>query len=193
MHTISNKATWQPPFTNKRYLHPPFAENMFTMWPELRIICGDIIEKTHGYISAGFRILVGEDLESPDFTNAQYEVRPDGAPIHALSQNLGAYTLRMESFCDIQRVPVCYSKLTITNNTDHEIRDTFALLPRTGREDHLVGTEVDGYAHYDSNVHNWGFLPSTWRCDGELLTDGDYEIRMQGIDKLEPIWQGAVC
>ena len=192
MHTISNKATWQPPFTNKRYLHPPFAENMFTMWPELRIICGDIIEKTHGYISAGFRILVGEDLESPDFTKVQYEVRPDGAPIHALSQNLGDYTLRMESFCDIQRVPVCYSKLTITNNTDHTISDTFALLPRTGREDHLVGTEVDGYAHYDSNVHNWGFLPSKWQMQNELLTDGDYEIRMQGIDKLEPIWQGDV-
>ncbi len=192
MHTISNKATWQPPFTNKRYLHPPFAENMFTMWPELRIICGDVIEKTHGYISAGFRILVGEDLESPDFTKVQYEVRPDGAPIHALSQNLGDYTFRMESFCDIQRVPVCYSKLTITNNTDHEIRDTFALLPRTGREDHLVGTEVDGYAHYDSNVHNWGFLPSKWQMQNELLTDGDYEIRIQGIDKLEPIWQGDV-
>jgi len=189
MDIVKYRADWRQPFTNKRYLHPPFSENMFTMWPELRVICGDVIEKTHGYISAGFRILVGEDLESPDFTEVRYETRQDGAPVHALSQDIGEYTIRMESLCDLERRATCFTAFTLVNNTDHEVSGVIALLPRTGREDHLVGTEVDGYAHYDSNVHNWGFLPSNWRREGDLLTDGEYEILLQ-TDGFETGWQG---
>ena len=95
----------------------------------------------------------------------------------------------MESFCDISRRPTSFTEFIITNNTCREIDETIALLPRTGREDHLVGTEVDGYAHYDSNVHNWGFLPSNWRREGDLLTDGEYEILLQ-TDGFETGWQG---
>ena len=190
MDNVKYISEWKSPFTNKRYLHPPFSENMFTMWPELRLICGDVVEKTCGYLSSGFRILVGEDLVSPDFSEVAYEVRPDGAPVHAISQNIGDYTIRMESFCNTGRIPSCFTEFAISNNTDHELSDVIALLPRTGREDHLVGTEVDGYAHYDSNVHNWGFLPSNWRQKGNLLTDDDYEILLQGLDGFESCWQG---
>jgi len=192
MDNVKYISEWKSPFTNKRYLHPPFAENMFTMWPELRVICGDIVEITHGYRSSGFRILVGKDLVSPDFSEVNYEVRPDGAPIHVISQNIGDYTIRMESFCNIERIPTCYTEFTLSNNTSHEISDIIALLPRTGREDHLVGTEVDGYAHYDSNVHNWGFLLSNWRQESNLLTDDDYEILLQGISSFDSCWQGDV-
>ncbi|NLD86839.1 MAG: hypothetical protein GX633_01080, partial [Clostridiales bacterium] len=192
MYNISSSAEWKRPFTNKRYLHPPFAENMFTMWPELRVICGDIIEKTYGYRSSGFRILVGEDMLSPDFKNVTYETRNDGIPIHSLSQYLGQYSIHMESFCSIDRIPTCYTKFTLENNTDTQVSDVIAILPRTGREDHLVGTEVDGYAHYDSNVHNWGFLTTDWRMNGNLLTDGDYNILLKGINELEPEWQEDV-
>ena len=145
MDTLQYKEEWKKPFTNKRYLHPPFAENIFTMWPDLKVICGDVIEKTHGYISSGFRILVGEDLESPDFTEVKYNTRADGAPIHSLSQSIGDYTIRMESFCNIERRPTAFTEVVIENNTDRRLNETIALLPRTGREDHLVGTEVDGY------------------------------------------------
>lgn len=192
LQPVSQNALWRSPFTNKRYLHPPFAENIVTMWPECRVILGDVVEKTCGYISSGFRILTGENLESPDFTRVQYEVRGDGAPIHALSQNMGTYALRMESFCDIRRVPACYTQFTLTNPTDRAVTDLIALLPRTGREDHLVGTEVDGYAQYDSNVHNWGFLPSDWRMENDLLTDGQYEIRLQLPGCMDAEWQGDV-
>lgn len=185
--------TWQRPFTNKRYLHPPFAENMFTMWPELRLICGDVIETTCGYRSAGIRLLVGEDMHSPDFQAVQYEVREDGIPLHALSQPCGDYTIRMESFCNVARVPTCYTEFCIQNETDHTVQDVITLLPRTGREDHLVGTEVDAYAHYDSNVYNWGFIPSEWRWESPLLTDGDYTVRVQDTEDFAVAWQGDVA
>lgn len=185
--------SWRQPFTNKRYLHPPMAENMFTVWPELRVIGGDVVEKTAGYRSAGFRLLFGEEAVSPDFTAVQYEVREDGIPVHALSQACGEYTVRMESFCDIRRRPACYTEFTFTNTADRTVSGLVWLLPRTGREDHLVGTEVDGYAHYDANVHNWGFLPSEWRREGDLLTDGDYAILLSGTDGFDLSWHGDVA
>jgi len=185
--------SWQQPFTNKRYLHPPLAENMFTMWPELRLICGDVVEVACAFRAAGLRVLVGEDMHSPDFKAVQYEVREDGIPVHALSQPCGEYTIRMESFCDVARVPVCYTEFALTNETDHAVEDVIVLLPRTGREDHLVGTEVDGYAHYDSNVYNWGFLPSEWQWEAPILADAEYTVRLQDTEGFDIAWQGDVA
>ncbi|NLD86876.1 MAG: hypothetical protein GX633_01265, partial [Clostridiales bacterium] len=181
---------WKQPFTNKRYLHPPFAENMFTMWPDLKVICGDIIEQGRLYISSGFRILTGDELESPDFKNVEYVTRPDGIPVHVLYQNMGDYTIKMESFCSIERVPTSYTEFTVRNNREETIQVKLGFLPRTGREDHLVGLEVDGYASYNSNVHNWGFLPTSWRQSGYLLTDDEYSILFDGFKGFDTRWQG---
>ena len=190
MQPVSDKALWQRPFTNKRYLHPPFSENMFTMWPEMRLICGDVIEKTAGYISAGLRVLVGEDMQSPDFTRVHYHTREDGAPVHGLHHDFDGYTMTMESFCNTERVCTCFTRFTVTSRADGPVHVYLSLLPRTGREDHLVGTEVDGYAQYDSNVHNWGFIPSDWRMEENRLTDDGYEILLQHAEQLNPVWQG---
>lgn len=42
MHLSTPSHPWGKPFTNKRYLHPPFAENMITMWPNSMILIGEI-------------------------------------------------------------------------------------------------------------------------------------------------------
>lgn len=187
------RTSWQQPFTNKRYVHPPFSESIVTMWPELRVICGDALDHIEQYRSAGFRLLFGEGAEAPDFRAVQYEVRDDGVPVHALSQECGDYTVRMECVCDIRRRPACYTAFQLTNHSDRAVSDVMWLLPRTGREDHLVGTEVDGYAHYDANVNNWGFIPSNWRRDGDLLTDDDYFLLLQGLDGFDVAWCGDVA
>ena len=92
MHHEPFAERWERPFTAKRYLHPPFAERMLTMWPDLRVISGDVVEQTGGYLSGGYRILVGEALLPPDFTAVQYHVRPDGVPLHAITHKLGLCT-----------------------------------------------------------------------------------------------------
>ena len=33
--------SWERPFTTKRYLHPPFAEEIVTMWPDLKFVIGE--------------------------------------------------------------------------------------------------------------------------------------------------------
>lgn len=42
MHLSSIDKPWGKPFTNKRYVHPPFAENIITMWPNSMVLIGEI-------------------------------------------------------------------------------------------------------------------------------------------------------
>ena len=42
MHLSTIENPWGKPFTNKRYIHPPFAETMVTMWPSSMIMFGEI-------------------------------------------------------------------------------------------------------------------------------------------------------
>ncbi len=187
-----NEEKWKRPFTNKRYLHPPFSENICTMWPDMRILHSDVIEKDRGHISSGFRILVGDKLSVPDFAKVQYETREDGVPIHAIRHTVGDYSIRMESFCDTSRSSTIYTEIQITNNTDHPVSDIIAVMPRSGNENNLMSIQKDGYAHYNANVHIWGMLTSNWRLEGNLLTDGEYGIRIQLGDSFTPVWQGDV-
>lgn len=46
MHLSSIEKPWGKAFTNKRYLHPPFAENIVTMWPNSTILIGEITSDT---------------------------------------------------------------------------------------------------------------------------------------------------
>ena len=91
--------------------------------------------------------------------------REDGLPLHTLRYETQDICINIEAFCSTgARVPSGFLKLTVTNRTHRTYSDQLALLPRTGREDHLVGMEVDGYAHFDGNEHNWAF----WRQTGNL-------------------------
>jgi len=42
MHLSSIDRPWGKPFTNKRYLHPPLAENVVTMWPSSMVLIGEL-------------------------------------------------------------------------------------------------------------------------------------------------------
>ena len=41
-HLSSAEHPWGKPFTNKRYVHPPFAENIVTVWPTTMVMIGEI-------------------------------------------------------------------------------------------------------------------------------------------------------
>lgn len=45
MHLSTIERPWGKPFTNKRYVHPPFAENIITMWPNSMVLIGEITDK----------------------------------------------------------------------------------------------------------------------------------------------------
>ncbi len=43
---ISDKELWQRPFTTRMYLHPPFCEEMATIWAQFMFMLGDVYKKT---------------------------------------------------------------------------------------------------------------------------------------------------
>ena len=186
----TNETSWQRPFTSKRYIQGPFSENLITMWPEFKLILGDIEEKYKGYHSSAFHLLVGPDLKAPDFKKTCYHTREDGIPIHSISSDLGEYELSMESFCDIRRVPASYSRLRIYNKNAWSVSGEMAVIARTGLETCLVGMHIHGYAHFTGEIGNWGFLENTFGFQNDLLKDERCEIRFQGLERFNPQWQG---
>ena len=184
-------SAWLRPFTSKRYLHPPFSEYLYTLWADFKLLCGVVEEKTCGYRSCAVKLLLGEKPEALDFRKSEAVGREDGLPLHLLRYETPRLRITMEAFCQTgRRVPVAFSRITVYNKTHTTVSDQLALLPRTGREDHLVGMEVDGYAHFDDNVHNYGFLHSDWVWDGAgWATDREYELQL-GENEFGAVWQG---
>ena len=186
------EAAWQRPFTAKRYLHPPFAEQFITMWPDFRIMAGDIGEKhTYygNYISSAFRLLAGRELESPDFKKTVYHVREDGVPVHSISSDMGEYMLNMESFCDIRRLPAAYSRVTVHNRNAWRVSGELAVVARTGSEIPLTGIGTDGYTSFSGEVGDWRLLSNTFNYNDNLLSDDRSEIRFKGTERFHPVWQ----
>lgn len=184
------KSEWKRPFTVKRYLHPPLAEKLVTMWPDLRIVCGDITDSRYGGEAAGLRILAGDAFEPPNYELAKYEVNKEGIPLHAISYDMGEYTLRMESFCSNARNPSIFMKVSVVNPKLWTVSGQLALMLRTDLEPVLAGSSADGYTEFDDAIGSWGFVSPTWKHEGELLTDDKYQLRLQDIQQLKMEWQG---
>ena len=184
---------WERQVTTRRYLQPPFAEELATMWVQLAYFLGDIYEKdAKNTYSAACQFLIGEDYEIPDFKTAKQYISEDGSPVHGLLYNFGDYTVQAESFCDIKTSPTIYTKFTITNQVLWPVSDTFGFLLRTYNEQTLNGNfDLDGYCTHNPNIRAWGDAPRHWRPEKEnFLTDDTYRIYFQSITDLEPRWVG---
>ncbi len=201
MNRQSTTGSWQRPFTEKRYLHPPFSGYLCTQWCDFKLLMGRYETKclpttfSSLYPAAGFRILCGQELVSPDYTQTHVVPREDGVPVHLLQYALPNCSLEMESFCTVQTEhPAVFTRITLRNTTKELAADQIGLLVRSGWENYLSGHEVDGYAHYDGNVGNWGLLPQSWSWDGTgVLTDGllNYGITVECAEGFSLRWQGS--
>ncbi len=168
---------WQRPQTTRRYIHPPKAERMFTLWKDGKIIFGEINEplraNCYGIISRGVWFTYG-DGETSDFHTAQNVIREDGIPVHGLKNDFGGLSVDIETFTSFERRPTCYIKAVIKNNSDKAGK--FGALVRTATEGELVYSYPDVYAPYTSNIDVWHELASTFAYDGKVLRDGEYYL-----------------
>ncbi len=194
-HFTSRKSPWGKSHTPKRYIHPPFAENMVTMWPNGTILIGEIQGGAHPQHSSLARrdesnlpsaaMTLVYNNKFFDFKNAEYKTRQDGIPIHSLVQQSEDFTIEMESFCNTERIPTAFTKLTIYNHSGQEIRDRVGVLSRTGPEFDILGIrEPDGYAEQEPSIYRWMLL-SLWNQDEKKMTDGKYSVYYQadkGVD-----------
>ncbi|MBE7025910.1 MAG: glycoside hydrolase family 92 protein [Ruminococcaceae bacterium] len=185
-HFSSPETPWGKPHTTQLYLHPPFAENIVTLRPNTTILLGEIgggaypQHQTTGrhdesdLPSSAMVFLYRNQM--PDYKKGEFSVRQDGIPIHSLRQNLGEISLEMECFCNTERVPTVFTKLTIQNNLDEELKDQIGMTARTAPEFDLLGAnEPDGYYPIEPSINRWMHAPY-WQQDEEKLTDGQYTI-----------------
>ncbi len=188
--TWSDEEMWQRPFTTKRYLHPPYSEELALMLAQFAFLLGDIYD-TGDFTTpgAGIRFLWGEEDNPFDFKTVKYEVRDDGIPVHAYSYEQGDWTVRAESFCDIKISPTVFIKINIKNNGLWNVDDCLGMIVRTGHENIIHGMhDPDGYSTFNPNIRSWGILPRTWREEDGYLTDGKYTLSFKGDIKTR--WQG---
>ena len=149
MHISSPQHPWGKAFTNKRYLHPPFAENIITMWPNSTILISEITTekpmwKDFEKIGKGcvyqtpstgvvFTLKRESDLilrqrrsskynghmwssELMPQNKTQYKTRKDGIPVHSFTKDFDVVKFHEEAFCDNERVPSAYIKVTLENS-----------------------------------------------------------------------------
>ena len=168
-HLSTAENPWGKPFTNKRYVHPPYAENIITMWPTSMVLIGEITAKNPqefrkvGPFDRGFAAalpsagVVFTLKRESDYLHRQmfdkyrwngelmpikgtkYKTRRDGVAIHSLSKDMDAVKFHQEVFCDTLRVSTAYIKVSVENGFGIEQKVELGALVRTGPESLFTG------------------------------------------------------
>lgn len=174
---------WQRPKTTRRYIHPPMAERMYTMWREGKIMFGEnevaVRNEYFDLVSSGIWFL-NENLTAFDFHDAALFHREDGIPTHGLGFKLGVLDFTIEACSEFCRTPSCYIKVKVENNRITSETAKFGFILRTGKESELIFGAPDVYISYNPNLEVWKKTPSTWKRAGNLFTDGAMEMLMSG-------------
>lgn len=169
--------------TTRRYVHPPKAERMFTLWKEGKIVFGEINEplraNCYEIVSRGVWFTYGDGIAA-DFHTAENVLREDGIPVHGLKNSFGGLSVELETFTSFERCPTCYIKAVVKNNSD--TAEKFGAMIRTGKEGGLVHGFPDVYESYSPDIDVWNNLPSTFSYDTKVLRDGEYYLTAPGVD-----------
>ena len=170
---------WLRPKTTRRYLHPPKAERMFTLWREGKIILGDVVRgidhRSYAELDcAGIWLVHTRRARSFDMRRAESSLCENGAPIHSLTNSFGGFTVDMEAFCNIERRPTCFVKITVKNNAPYKASDRIGLLLRSGKECELVHGSPDEYLSYDPEIADFKDQPVSFKNEGGVYRSGEY-------------------
>lgn len=202
---MGNKNAWERPQTTRRYLHPPKAERMFTLWREGKLIYGDVKRVTdhdgkhyHELTCSGIWLTYSKYAQMFDFRNVACIQPEDGTPIHGLRMEYGGFEVTMEAFCNTERKTTCFSKITVKNIVDYAVRDRIGLIPRTGCEKKLVYGSPDEYVTYAPEVATFKHAPSTFEEKDGILWDEDVFITTKTdaflrYDKEQGILWAEIC
>lgn len=161
---------------------------MYTMWREGKIMFGEnevaVRNEYFDLISAGVWFL-DENLTPFDFREANIIQREDGIPVHGQGYKLGALDFTAEACSEFSRTPACFIKVKVENNRISEERAKFGFILRTGKEGELIFGAPDVYISYAPDVKVWQDMPSTWKYNGNLFTDGEREMLALGDMKFD--------
>lgn len=202
---MNEKSTWLKPKTIRRYLHPIASERLFTLWVEGKIVLGEVNVKDFK-LGSGYKegrkyyfdlescivwLLYSKAAEQFDFKNVKNIISDDGTPIHGLEYEIDNQIIKLEALCNKERKSTCFAKVTLKNTTDKKVKDTVALMIKSGKEAELVYGTPNGYVRHEPDVKVQKKMPSTFRNindDGKetgISFDNDDENSNIGEKKLD--------
>ena len=186
------KETWQRPKSTKLYLQPPLSERIALICPDMKLLDLSLRDDgTHvGQNGVGVIFLHGEELCGFDPDETAFRPVEGGIPVYE-AQNGDAVQTRLEAFCDFERNPTIFFKVTVVNRTSEAVCDRIAIMPRSGRETYMLNQHQEGYSPYRPNYKNWFMLKRTWKnTEGDLFaTDGTASLRIDA-EGLDAYWLG---
>ncbi len=179
---------WLRPVTTRRYLHPPRAQRMATLWAEGKIILGENVKGKDftsypDLTSFGVWPVYSKRARKFDFRKTENVLPEDGTPIHGLKNAFYGFDVEMEAFCDTAPLCTVFCKITVTCKAPYRSTGRFGLAVRTGKEEVLAFGSPDGYSSYDPELGAFLAVPATWKEEGSLLTDGEaYLLAKSDLD-----------
>ena len=180
----SQAPSWERPRTTRRYLHPPMAECMYTLWNDGIVMHGENLHRHDWYVPYGMLmadalwVMHGPDDVPLDFKTAKNRLPSDGVPFHGLTWRQDGLEVDIDAFCETGvRKPACLVRLTFRNEGPSAIRTPFAVFLRRMPESAVVKGTPDIYMPYETRVAPFLRAPvSAFRADavdclkGEITT-----------------------
>lgn len=181
---------WLRPRTSRVYLHPPLAQRLVLMWPELKITNSMLLDNgTHvSQPGAGLIVLHGEDMQAFDFKKTRFAPVQAGFPFYRV-ENEAECSVALEAFCDFQRNPATYFRIILKNGRAARAQGCIGVLCRSGNEAYMAQEHQEGYAPYKPNIKNWYMLKRTWRqTDENSAGDAAASMQLRVPDKCALRW-----
>ena len=151
--------SWERPRTTRRYLHPPMAECMFTLWNDGVVMRGENRHRHdwqvyYSSLSADvFWLMHGLDDRPFDFTAADNRLPPDGTPFHGLTWRTGNIAVDLDAFCETGlRAPACFVRLTFRNEDKGTNCEPVAVYLRRMQESAVIKGTPDIYMPYETRT-----------------------------------------
>lgn len=191
---ISESAQWKRPCTGQRYLQGPYAEEVVSMWCDGKFVFEPVntSENPYWFVGSAFKFLLGEEYKELDFKKVKYRTDKEGIPVHGFYHKVGDLKIDMEACTSVERSPIAYVKVTLSNLGKEMIENKLAIIARSGNLRKIMGVETDSYAHLNTNIGNWGFIPTDFVYANNAIYDENVTIKLKGIEKMNPVWQGNV-
>ncbi len=181
---------WARPKTNKLYLHPPLAERICLMCPDFKLLSLSLLDNgTHvGQPGVGIIFLHGDKAQFYDMEKTEFEKINAGQPVYTMKNSEG-FDVSCEAFCDFERNPTIYFKVTLSNPTERPLHDFFGIMPRSGQEKYMLNQHQESYSPYQPNGKNWFMLKRTWKEAGKLFAQSDMGfLRLTCDDGVDLQW-----
>ena len=213
MHISTIENPWGKTFTDKRYVHPPLSECIVSMWGSSMVLYGEINSKdpmmsegtpkkkgstlpSAGVIFTVKRLeetyVPKHELDYPltgEFMPAlatKYGVRDDGIPVHSMVKDFDDFKFYQEVFCDEQRIPITYIKVSLENGFGKKQRFVLSTLLRVGHEKELVGyRETSGYKKTVQKYSHWKKLKKVFKQQNDYYACGNYKFYLENGNGFE--------